>query len=99
HPKYERWLEKDENRGRKDEPHWHIDSENVPYYHMGKAWGRADGGRWTWMLKKGSRWWTVADGAQRMVRYRERWWWRTHDCCWGGRRAPTGTTRRGSAWV
>ncbi|MFH2202378.1 MAG: hypothetical protein ABIJ96_04645 [Elusimicrobiota bacterium] len=79
HPKYERWLEKDAHRGRKDEPHWHIDAANVPFYHMGTSWGRADSGRWTWLIRKGKRWWTVAAGAQRMVRHAEHWWWKTRD--------------------
>lgn len=78
-PLYERWLEKDDNRGRKDEPHWHINGRNTPFLHAGKSWGRADRGRWTWMIKSDRRWWTVADGAQRMVRHRDRWWWKTRD--------------------
>jgi len=77
--KYERWLEIDSNRGRKDEPHWHIDKANTPFYHLGKAWGRADAGRWTWLLREGKRWWTVAAGAQRMVRHAGHWWWKTRD--------------------
>ncbi len=82
HPKYARWLEKDKNRERAGSlkwPHWHIDSQNVPFYHLKKAWGRADSGRWSWMLKHKRRWWTVGDGAQRLVRHSERWWWKTAD--------------------
>ena len=69
HPDYPRWLDKDERRRRKDEPHWHIDASNTPFYHMGKVWGRTDAGRWTWMVQSERRWWTVGDGAQRMVRH------------------------------
>ncbi len=79
HPKYVRWLEKDDHRGRGDEPHWHIDTSNVRHYHMGTAWGRSDGTDWTWFIRKGKRWWTVADGAQRMTRHAGRWWWKTRD--------------------
>ncbi|MFH1726166.1 MAG: hypothetical protein ABII00_16275 [Elusimicrobiota bacterium] len=77
HEKYERWLEKDKHRGRGDEPHWHIDEENTPFLHVGKSWGRSDGGRWSWMILSNRRWWTVADKAQRMARHGGRWWWRT----------------------
>lgn len=79
HPKYERWLKLDENRRRGEKAHWHIDEENIPFHHAGAAWGRADGGRWSWMLRRGTRWWTAADGAQRMVRHEGHWWWKTRD--------------------
>ncbi|MFA5139968.1 MAG: hypothetical protein WC728_12115 [Elusimicrobiota bacterium] len=79
HPDYQRWLDKDERRRRKDEPHWHIDASNTPFYHMGKTWGRSDQGRWVWMIQSDRKWWTVGDGSQRMVRHADHWWWKTAD--------------------
>lgn len=77
-PSYADWLDKDAKRGRKAEPHWHMDGKEW-VFHAGKAWGLTGGGRWTWMLESGRRWWTVADGAQRMVRHQDSWWWKTKD--------------------
>lgn len=77
-PDYEAWLEKDEHRGRKAEAHWHQDGKTW-LLHAGKAWGIAEGGGWSWMLSAERRWWTVADGAQRMLRHDGAWWWRTKD--------------------
>ncbi|HBL17504.1 MAG: hypothetical protein A2X36_04825 [Elusimicrobia bacterium GWA2_69_24] len=79
HRDYEKWLEKDEHRGAGSKPHWHIDARDTPFYHIGTSWGRSDGGSWAWMILSSRRWWTAADGAQRMVRYEENWWWRTQD--------------------
>ena len=75
---YEDWLDKDAKRGRKAEPHWHMDGKEW-VFHAGKAWGLSEGGRWAWMVESGRRWWTVADGAQRMVRHQDSWWWKTED--------------------
>jgi hypothetical protein len=79
-PLYEKWLDKDAHRtdaGRpKDKAHWHESAPNRFVFHAGKAWARAQQGQWAWMAKKGSKWWTVGNGAQRMVRHQEHWWWR-----------------------
>ncbi|MBI5596598.1 MAG: hypothetical protein HY928_10960 [Elusimicrobia bacterium] len=77
-PGYEDWLDKDERRRRKAEPHWHMDGKDW-VFHAGKAWGLTAEGRWAWMVEAGRRWWTVADGAQRMVRHQDSWWWKTKD--------------------
>jgi hypothetical protein len=78
HDLYERWLEIDENKKRKkDQAHWHGDGKSILYMHFDKVWASPKDRRWSWLVKSGSKWWTVADGAQRMLRYKERWWWRT----------------------
>lgn len=77
-PLYEDWLYADARRKVGSKPHWHQDGSDW-LYHAGKAWGAPKDGRWSWLLEYERRWWTVADGAQRLVRHDGAWWWRTKD--------------------
>lgn len=77
-PDYDDWLYKDDHSRRGDKPHWHWDGA-APVFHAGKAWGVVAGGHWAWMLEADRRWWTLGDGAQRLVRHDQGWWWRTED--------------------
>ena len=75
HERYERWLEIDDDKNRaKDDAHWHGDGKEILFMHFDKVWASPKDGRWVWLLREGTRWWTVADGTQRMVRDKERWW-------------------------
>ena len=75
-PDYDDWVYKDEHAHRRDRPHWHWDGAD-PLFHAGKAWGAVAAGHWSWMLESDRRWWTLGDGAQRLVRHDGAWWWRT----------------------
>lgn len=77
-PLYEDWLDADERKKRGSKPHWHQDGADW-LFHAGKAWGAPREGRWSWLLEYDRRFWTVADGAQRLARHGEAWWWRTED--------------------
>jgi len=78
HDLYERWLEIDSNKNRKKgDAHWHGDGNDILFMHYGKVWGSPKKRRWSWTVKQGTKWWTLADGAQRMVRHKTLWWWKT----------------------
>lgn len=78
HDLYERWLEIDEHKNRKkDQAHWHGDGKSILYMHYGTVWASPKKARWSWIVKRGTKWWTIADGAQRMVRHKNLWWWKT----------------------
>ncbi|MFA6317493.1 MAG: hypothetical protein WC943_08745 [Elusimicrobiota bacterium] len=57
--------------------HWHA-GNSVLHYHDKEAWGRWANGRWTWLVKKESRWWVSAGPKiPTLLRHGTHWWWRT----------------------
>ncbi len=74
-PEFEQWRKEPVERT----PHWHRGGAGTLFFHKGKDWGSPAQSGWVWMVPYYRRWWTVADGAQRLIRHQEHWWWKTRD--------------------